>query len=343
MKKVLKICLRIVVYLVLMALTVVTTIAVYNQRLLNQLYKDLATDWNDSVGTVLRDQHYAPGDQHTYDLYLPGQVLGDKVIGDNGCQDGGLTNKPLSPNTHQPSPSEALILFIHGGGFTGGDKKDEAVWCKFFTSKGYVTASVNYSLYDGKHNATANLNDMFHELRQCVAAIKKQCAQQGYHLRSMATSGQSAGGCLAMLYAYRETELSPVPVKLVFQQTGPADFQPSGWGNSDDKTAALSVTIMTGKTVTSDMMASGKYHELVAQISPAALVDSTTVPTICAYGPHDKVVPVKLKLKLFRQFKTYGVPYVFIDYPHSGHGLLSDPDRQREFISTSLEWCRKYL
>lgn len=146
-----------------------------------------------------------------------------------------------------------------------------------------------------------------------------------------------------MLYAYREPEKSAVPVKLVFQQTGPASFEPSDWGNADDKGAAAFVSMMTGKTITQDMMRSGKYHDYVAQVSPAALVDSTTVPTICAYGPKDKVVPPKIKFKLFNQFKSYGVKYVFIDYKHSGHGLLSDPECQTEFVSKSLEFCREYL
>ena len=43
-------------------------------------------------------------------------------------------------------------------------------------------------------------------------------------------SGGSAGGALAMLYAYRDVEESPVPVKLLFQMVGPSSYFVEDWG-----------------------------------------------------------------------------------------------------------------
>ena len=47
----------------------------------------------------------------------------------------------------------------------------------------------------------------------------------------MAVSGGSAGGCLALLYAYRDAKDSPVPVKMVFEAVGPSSFYPEDWTN----------------------------------------------------------------------------------------------------------------
>jgi len=40
--------------------------------------------------------------------------------------------------------SAPVIIFIHGGGWHMGDKKDYLVYCLSFVEKGYVTASLSY-------------------------------------------------------------------------------------------------------------------------------------------------------------------------------------------------------
>ena len=303
---------RVLVYAVVAVLTVGITTIFYTRWYVDKIYAPLKTEWNEQVGVVVKDLSYQEGQFHDYDLYLPAE-----------------------------KQAHALILFIHGGSFTAGDKGDEDLWCKFFTSKGYISATANYTL--GGEGRETNLNMMYDELLTCVASIKQECEERGYRLDGMATSGQSAGGCLAMLYAYRAGNESPIPVKLVFQQTGPADFSPEGWNITDDEGKAAFVQMMTGETVTIGDVRSGKYLEIAAQISPASLVDNTSVPTISAYGPSDKIVPVGLKFKLFERLNQCGATHEYIEYPHSGHLLAGDPDKQAEFVQKSLQYCEKYL
>lgn len=40
-----------------------------------------------------------------------------------------------------------LIIFVHGGGFSGGDRKAGHTFGKFLASKGYACASISYTLY----------------------------------------------------------------------------------------------------------------------------------------------------------------------------------------------------
>ncbi len=311
--KILSVLLRVAVYVAVMALTIVVSGAVYVGVVLpKKAVGPFITEWNDGVGRIVKDLRYGNGEYQNYDLYLPA----DKQ-------------------------AHALILFIHGGSFIEGDKADEDVRCKFFASKGYVTATANYSLI-GKVDG-ANLNMMYDELCRCVAAMKEQCAKEGYQIDGMAVSGESAGGCLAMVYAYRMGQNSAIPVKLVFQQTGPADFAPEGWNCQTDEDKAAFVTYITGKQTSVADVQSGMYLKVAAEVSPASLVNATTVPTLSAYGPKDKIVPVGLKFKLFDSLNAYGVPNEYIEYPHSGHAMLNDRDRFEEFVQKSLQYCAKYL
>lgn len=268
-------------------------------------------------GEVLRDLAYDKGREETgYDLYLP---------------------------ETQSQEGYSLILAIHGGGFSGGAKKDEEAWCRYMSGKGYVSASIDYTLADGKHETSLTL--MAEEIRDCVTAIKEKCASLGYPVDEMALTGCSAGGCLAMLYAYKYAETSPIPIKFVFQQTGPAYFDPLVWGTTNYNTAhqAAFTSMMTGKQVTEDMVKRGEHYPLIEEISPSCYVNESSVPTLCAYGPRDKMVPVQVKYYLFDAFERSHVTYDYIEYPHSNHGMYDDPKAHREYLTKLDEYLKKYF
>ena len=288
-------------------------------KLVNNYYAPLSVDWNENVGTIYTDIVFGEWSDTSYDLYIP-ETLKEK----KEC---------------------ALILFIHGGSFTEGDKADEDAWCKFFASEGYITATVNYSLMgEGKDS---NINLMNEQIFACVEAIKADCFARGYDIKQMATSGQSAGGHLAMLYAYSHYEDSPIPVKFVFQQTGPASFHIEDWGGEvtkDSYSEVINAVLgWSGKEITEEMVADGSYRNFIDEISPAYLVDENTVPTLCAYGTKDGVVPPSIKFVLFEQFKKYNVSYEYVEYKKSNHMLMRDPDKQKYFVNRSLDYCDMYF
>ena len=84
---------------------------------------------------------------------------------------------------------------------------------------------------------------MNNEIKNCVDAINEKCQELGYRVTGMATCGVSAGGTLAMNYAYTSGEYSAIPVKFVFQLVGPASFEPEQLGYSSKKINGLSTDI----------------------------------------------------------------------------------------------------
>ncbi|MDE6281915.1 MAG: alpha/beta hydrolase, partial [Oscillospiraceae bacterium] len=223
--------------------------------------------WDGSVGYILSDLSYGSGEKNTYDLYIPAEMP---------------QGQPCS-----------LVLLIHGGGFTGGDKADDSAWCKYFASKGLLCASINYTLASEENNAALPL--MFQETAQAVEAIYEKAEAMGFPITEMAATGSSAGGTLALMYAYHQPEDAPIPIKFVFEQTGPASFEPELWGNTTDEGKAAFITVMSGQSVTAEMVARGEAQRYIDAISPAAQVGPGTVPTLMAYGPKDKIVPPQLK------------------------------------------------
>ena len=229
-------------------------------------------------------------------------------------------------------------MYIHGGSFNSCSKEDGDLWCKYYATKGYITATIDYTLQNQGKDASITL--MNNEIENSIKAIKEYLDNLGYNVVGMASSGVSAGGTLAMNLAYNDN--SSIPVKFVFQLAGPTFFEPSEWGllKKVDKldTDEEFYEMMTGLPFEKDLS-----QEEINKISPSALVNENTVPSLIGYGLKDHCVPLSQKYYLLEAYKKYNVVYDYIEFPKSNHGMYNDLDKMQEFINKSLEYCEKYF
>ena len=76
------------------------------------------------MGTVYTDLTYGEKPANKFDLYVPADSSKD---------------------------SYGLVVYLHPGGFTTGDKSGDAEMLQWLCSKGYVAAGINYTLFtEGK-------------------------------------------------------------------------------------------------------------------------------------------------------------------------------------------------
>lgn len=287
------------------------------------------THWDSSVGTVYTDLSYGEGEANKFDLYVPA--------------DSGRENY-------------SLVVYLHAGGFTSGDKSGDAEMLKWLCAKGYVAAGINYTLFS-EENPQANVYTQSVEIRDSIPYVIAEAEKLGYHIDKMAVSGGSAGHTLAMLYAYRDADVSPVPVKMVFGAVGPSCFYLEDWINMGaDPNHPISIdpsmdysgmaglfSVMAGKEITADMFESGAYLEQVKDISAAMWIDENSVPTVCAYGSWDKVQAFSASKRLDAALTKYGVPHEYIIFEHSGHGLQNDNAQYEVYMEKVIEYLDRYL
>lgn len=169
-------------------------------------------------------------------------------------------------------------------------------------------------------------------------AVVAEAAKLGYPVNEMAIGGGSAGGCLALLYAYRDTAESPVPVRFVFEAVGPSSFYPEDWDNYGlDKPEAQAEAaglfgVMTGAKLTPDMFGTPAYDAAVKDASALLWVTKDAVPTVMAYCTHDTMQPFKASVRLDRALTENGVPPRLL----CGGALGSRaPERQRSLSAIS--------
>ena len=102
--------------------------------------------------------------ENTLDLYLPTQTA-------------------LTP---------PLILWIHGGGFIGGDKSDATYFAQTLASHGYAVATINYL-----RSPESQYPSALRQLNEAYAFLLAQAATYRYNPHKIILAGDSAGSHIA--------------------------------------------------------------------------------------------------------------------------------------------------
>ncbi|HSH95642.1 MAG TPA: alpha/beta hydrolase, partial [Roseimicrobium sp.] len=121
---------------------------------------------------------------------------------------GEVAGQKLSMDIFRPSNTNGtnglpVVLFVHGGGWAGGSRKDFHELAKGAARRGYFSASVGYRLVNGTTNNIypAQLDDV----QRAVRWVRSHAAD--YHLdpKKVGALGASAGGHLVTLLGTVET------------------------------------------------------------------------------------------------------------------------------------------
>ena len=281
--------------------------------------KEYSVTWSDEVGTLKADIAYGEGDAQKFDLYLP---------------------KDNSRNTY------GLVVYLHAGGFTSGDKSGDKSTLAWLCSKGYVAAGINYTLTSAEH-PDASVLSQSHEIKAAIPIVVAEAAKAGYPVDRMTIAGGSAGHALAMIYAYRDGKEAPVPVVFTYGAVGPSCFYQEDWGifglDQNDAACAALFSLMAGVQITEEEIRDGSYLEKVKPIAAAEWVCNNPVPTVVAYGTHDRMQPFLASLRLRAALEANNVDYRYFELTHSGHGLQNDNAQSRQWMEAVVEYLSRYM
>ena len=264
--------------------------------------------------TIYRDVSYGEKKVNAMDIYIPREA--------------------------QKRETNGVILFIHGGSWSGGDKADETVRCRMLASQGYIVANVNYTLWSEETADAYHVSQVLDELDAALLCVRDFANQKGIVVDKAATVGYSAGAHLAMLYAYSRAETAPMEIVFAASMAGPADISPAVWG--EDMTVRVARRL-TGEKITLEMLRSGEADALLASLSPVSFIDENTPPTLLMQGGKDTVVPPANAYSLVEKLAENKIPYDYIHLKNSDHSLLQNPLQHAKFYGILFEYCEKYF
>jgi acetyl esterase/lipase len=261
---------------------------------------------------MVKSVDYVPGSHevaHQLDLFIP--------------------TGPTSPDASPASKERRglpLVVHIHGGGWSAGDKEQEHIFVPLL-HQGYAVAAINYRL-SGEALWPAQIYD-------CKAAIRwlrAHAQEYGINPDKIGVWGESAGGHLAAMIATTSGENEwegnegnlqvSSRVQAVCDWFGPSDLvtlvQQSGKPISLDPHEKL----RSAREFTEGLLGGKVENHLnqARQASPITYVSKTSAPILIMHGDRDTLVPPAQSTELYMALKAKNADATLHIVQGAGHG-----------------------
>ena len=234
----------------------------------------------------------------------------------------------LPANRNAKTP---FVILIHGGAWIMGDKFLNTSVQEAMLAKCIASININYRFADNlQTHYPEMLADIDSAVNYCIAhAAEWQTRKDGF-----ITCGHSAGGHLALLYAYSTNK----KISAIIAESAPTDVT---------DTAFLNYQASIGMITVVEKMANGKY--VAGQPQPAGYKASSpiyyvkNIPTLLIHGTLDKTVPYSQSVKLDALLQSKKIVHKFIPIEGAGHDLnLNDPKTKNMITDEMITWAFKY-
>lgn len=206
--------------------------------------------------------------------------------------------------------STKIMVYIHGGGWTAGDKSELNNLLSTFKKNlpNYAIVSINYRLCSS-NPYTNGFPSQEQDVALAIDYIKSVSVNWKVS-NNMVLVGASAGAHLSLLHAYKNNTDNTVKAVAAY-------FPPTDLANGYDNLPASKalIELVTGGTP-------GDVPQVYFESSPINYV-STAVPTILFHGSMDNIVPVQQTIALRDSLTIKGKSVDSWIIPTQGHGFTA--------------------
>jgi pectinesterase len=223
-----------------------------------------------------------------------------------------------------------IVIIVHGGGWTGGDKEDDIVPVFGPAANGFTWFTINYRLAPA-HRWPACREDV----ATAVRWVKAHAAEFKGDPQRVALMGYSAGGQLATfagLTADADTAVQAV-VGLAPPTDPVTEAQRRGslakWASMRD---LLDATNLDDATL-----------DRLAQLSPVRHIHPGAPPFLLVQGDEDRTVPPDLTHVFQQRLQAAGVACDFLTVTNAGHRIADWPKLSPGIADRIAGWLKDKL
>lgn len=242
-----------------------------------------------------------------------GQAAGEKLLLDVHVPDG-----------EGPYP---VAIYVHGGGWTGGDKAnpDDAPVLQMLTKAGFAWFSINYRLAP-KHRWPACQNDV----QTAIRWVKMNAAQYKGDSARIVLIGYSAGGQLAS-YAATVVDES-ISIQAVIGFAPLTDFVQDLPKRGNILGSAQRGLLNRPQELTMESLG------MLKALSPVNYIRAGMPPFLIVHGDADNSVPYEQSLLFQAKMRTNGDRCDLILLPGAPHRLTKWKDYFPDYQNQIIDW-----
>lgn len=251
------------------------------------------------------------------------------------------------PAHKQPMP---LVVFVHGGGFGGGDSRHAAVFADLpatlaaVAAKGYVVASVSYRL-SGEARFPAAIQDV----KAAIRFLRGRADDFHIDVTRAAVWGVSTGAQLASLVGTSCGAPLFAPVGTPKDQSDCVQAVVDWYGPVEVRVPVANKAVafnLPPPPDTNDFLGCAPADcppGYAKSTSPLSYVTVTSPPFLIQQGAADTVVPPEQSQKLVDALKSANVAAELVSYPGVGHDFTKDGAPDAATVHQALDKMTAFL
>lgn len=193
------------------------------------------------------------------------------------------------------TPPYPVIVIIHGGGWTGGDRRSSTLSAIFkASSQGYAIATIGYRL-----SSEALWPAQLHDAKAAIRFLRAHAAKYQLKTENILVWGISSGAHIAQMMAGTNNRL---------------EFEDLSMGNEHESSAIQGVISWYGISNLAGLTQAGtdaadkvmgyavrENPERAAIASPISYVDEAFPPILLVHGTADGIVPYRQSVRLYNR------------------------------------------
>ena len=265
--------------------------------------------------------------------------------------------RPLKLDLYMPKtkPTEArpLVVWLHGGGWVGGDQRGGGIATAAYRNwpatmaglveRGYIVAGVSY-----RFSSEAKYPAQVQDVNAAIRWLKANAATYGIDPNRVVVWGASAGGHIAAMVGTgcKVPELQGTPVRGAMGSScvqGVIDY----YGPTDLKVADSQR--LPGPSMFGDLTPNASLYlgcpiatcpaSQLRLSNPMAFIDASDPPFLIMHGDADTTVPPKQSQMLQDALQKAGVKSELVYVPKTNHVFAGATDAQgKEAYDRTVAW-----
>jgi acetyl esterase/lipase len=234
----------------------------------------------------------------------------------------------LPANNGKPT---AIVINIHGGGWSKGVKESQTGFSSFFKA-GYAVANMEYRL-TGQATAPAAVEDA----RCALIYIIKNAKALNIDVNKIVVMGGSAGGHLALMAGLLANDhtfdkncsaVEKIKVAAIIDKYGITDVWDWAYGPN-----------LTSKSATRWLGDKAKDEAFAKSVSPIHYITKDTPPIFIVHGDADPTVPYQQSVDLHKKLLSFNVKTEFITVSGGLHGKF-EKEKNSEINKAIIEFLK---